>query len=203
MDDGRVAAELDLDDDAEKEGAEAVDADTDVDGNNAPVLSLSAMLAEASGSAGGSGGDGLGAENLLVGDSSQLVSLVKLVAASEGGLQMAGDGQGGGAQSAKEGGGDGDAAEGKGGAEGGSGGGGGGAGGGDGKGGKPAFSLLSFLSSEGQLLRWKSQGLPSDKLSSENGIVILNAPQPPLIIDPSSQATSWLKTYLQAQDVPL
>ena len=81
-------------------------------------------------------------------------------------------------------------------------GGGGGGAGGDGKG-KPAFSLLSFLSSEGQLLRWKSQGLPSDKLSSENGIVILNAPQPPLIIDPSSQATGWLKTYLQAQDVPL
>ena len=77
-----------------------------------------------------------------------------------------------------------------------------GGGGGDGKG-KPAFSLLSFLSSEGQLLRWKSQGLPSDKLSSENAIVILNAPQPPLIIDPSSQATGWLKTYLQAQEVPL
>ena len=79
---------------------------------------------------------------------------------------------------------------------GGGGGGAGRAGGGDGKG-KP-FSLLSFLSSEGQLLRWKSQGLPSDKLSSENAIVILNAPQPPLIIDPSSQATGWLKTYLQA-----
>ena len=74
--------------------------------------------------------------------------------------------------------------------------------GGDAKG-KPAFSLLSFLSSEGQLLRWKSQGLPADKLSSENAIVILNAPQPPLIIDPSSQATGWLKTYLEAQQAPL
>ena len=78
----------------------------------------------------------------------------------------------------------------------------GGGAGGDAKG-KPAFSLLSFLSSEGQLLRWKSQGLPADKLSSENAIVILNAPQPPLIIDPSSQATGWLKTYLEAQQVPL
>ena len=60
------------------------------------------------------------------------------------------------------------------------------------------FSLMTFLSSEGELLRWKSQGLPADKLSSENAIVILNAQQPPLIIDPSSQATEWLKTYLQA-----
>ena len=59
------------------------------------------------------------------------------------------------------------------------------------------FSLMGFLSSEGELLRWKSQGLPADKLSSENAITILNAPQPPLIIDPSSQATEWLKTYLQ------
>ena len=60
------------------------------------------------------------------------------------------------------------------------------------------FSLLTFLSSEGQMLRWKAQGLPTDKLSSENAIVILNAIQTPLIIDPSSQATEWLKSYLQA-----
>eukprot|EP00966_Prymnesium_polylepis_P185472 4299184-Prymnesium_polylepis.1 len=51
------------------------------------------------------------------------------------------------------------------------------------------FSLLHFLSSEGELLRWKSQGLPTDKLSSENAIVILKAHLTPLIIDPSSQAT--------------
>lgn len=60
------------------------------------------------------------------------------------------------------------------------------------------FSLLSFLSSEGQLLRWKAQGLPTDKLSSENAIVILKSEVNPLIIDPSSQATNWLKTNLQA-----
>jgi len=60
------------------------------------------------------------------------------------------------------------------------------------------FSLLHFLSSEGELLRWKSQGLPTDKLSSENAIVILKAHLTPLIIDPSSQATRWLKSNLQA-----
>mgnify|MGYP002009747212 CR=1 FL=1 len=76
-------------------------------------------------------------------------------------------------------------------------------GGGGGGGGRPAFSLTGFLSSEGQLLRWKSQGLPSDSLSSENALVILHAPQPPLIIDPSSQAASWLRTYLTAQELPL
>ena len=40
-----------------------------------------------------------------------------------------------------------------------------------------------FLSTEGELLRWKGQGLPTDKLSSENAIVILHAHSTPLIID--------------------
>ena len=60
------------------------------------------------------------------------------------------------------------------------------------------FSMQTFLSTEGELLRWKGQGLPTDKLSSENAIVILNAHYTPLIIDPSSQALEWLKTNLQA-----
>ena len=60
-----------------------------------------------------------------------------------------------------------------------------------------SFSMQTFLSTEGELLRWKGQGLPTDKLSSENAIVILNAHYTPLIIDPSSQATEWLKTKLQ------
>ena len=59
------------------------------------------------------------------------------------------------------------------------------------------FSMQSPVA-EGELLRWKGQGLPTDKLSSENAIVILNALNTPLIIDPSSQATEWLKTNLQA-----
>jgi len=60
------------------------------------------------------------------------------------------------------------------------------------------FSMQTFLSTEGELLRWKGQGLPTDKLSSENAIVILNAHYTPLIIDPSSQATEWLTSNLQA-----
>ena len=62
------------------------------------------------------------------------------------------------------------------------------------------FSVTRFLSSEGELLKWKAQGLPADKLSAENAIVILHAPRErtPLIIDPSSQATEWLKAKLAA-----
>lgn len=37
----------------------------------------------------------------------------------------------------------------------------------------PEFDLRSFLCSESEQLIWKSQGLPSDDLSMENALVIL------------------------------
>ncbi|KAJ1640034.1 dynein heavy chain and region D6 of dynein motor-domain-containing protein [Pavlovales sp. CCMP2436] len=59
------------------------------------------------------------------------------------------------------------------------------------------FSLQRFLSSEGQLLSWKAQGLPGDTLSMDNALVIEYSRCVPFIIDPSSQATSWLVKHLQ------
>jgi len=58
------------------------------------------------------------------------------------------------------------------------------------------FSIRSFLASEAQLLTFKKEGLPADNLSMENAIVILNAVRTPLIIDPATQATEWLKKSL-------
>lgn len=41
---------------------------------------------------------------------------------------------------------------------------------------------------QSELLGWRSEGLPTDSLSSQNAVVILNAaPMAPLIIDPSTQ----------------
>ncbi|KAI9209802.1 uncharacterized protein BJ171DRAFT_594818 [Polychytrium aggregatum] len=59
------------------------------------------------------------------------------------------------------------------------------------------FDIRPVLSTESQQLVWKSEGLPSDTLSIENAITILNGGVTPLIIDPSGQATIWLKTHLQ------
>merc|ERR1719446_1432638 len=59
------------------------------------------------------------------------------------------------------------------------------------------FSLTTFLSSEGELLKWKAEGLPADKLSSENAIVLRHTQMTALIIDPSSGAVEWLKTNLR------
>lgn len=48
------------------------------------------------------------------------------------------------------------------------------------------------------MLKWKTQGLPADTLSMENAIIIVEgANYAPLIIDPTTQATEWLKKYMK------
>ncbi|XP_073518216.1 cytoplasmic dynein 2 heavy chain 1 isoform X2 [Phyllobates terribilis] len=59
------------------------------------------------------------------------------------------------------------------------------------------FDLRRFLSTESEQLIWKSEGLPPDELSVENALVILQSQVCPFLIDPSSQATEWLKTHLK------
>ena len=62
------------------------------------------------------------------------------------------------------------------------------------------FDLKRFLSSEREMLQWRADGLPSDDLSLENAITMLKSITRPFIIDPSSQATEWLKTHLGKGD---
>ena len=59
------------------------------------------------------------------------------------------------------------------------------------------FNLRKFLSSESEQLVWKSEGLPSDDLSMENAMVILQSEQCPFLVDPSQRATEWLKIHLK------
>ena len=63
------------------------------------------------------------------------------------------------------------------------------------------FNFRSMLSSESELLVWKQWGLPSDKLSQENGIVVCNLgiEKVPFIIDPAEVSTAWLKKFLGGQ----
>jgi len=59
------------------------------------------------------------------------------------------------------------------------------------------FDLKRFMSTESEMLTWKANGLPGDDLSMENAVVLLNSKrQCPLIIDPGTQASSWLKKEL-------
>lgn len=49
------------------------------------------------------------------------------------------------------------------------------------------YDLCRFMSSESEMLKWKTEGLPGDVLSMQNAVVILNATLAPLVIDPSTQ----------------
>jgi dynein heavy chain 2 len=63
----------------------------------------------------------------------------------------------------------------------------------------PEFRFMLMMSSETERLEWKAQGLPGDDLSAENSIIITKSTLYPLIIDPSTQASKWLTSYLAAQ----
>ncbi|CAH1776602.1 unnamed protein product [Owenia fusiformis] len=66
------------------------------------------------------------------------------------------------------------------------------------------FDLRRFLSTESEQLMWKAEGLPSDNLSMENALVILQlndvaagSTLRPFLVDPSSRATDWLKAHMK------
>jgi len=61
------------------------------------------------------------------------------------------------------------------------------------------YHFRNFLSSEQQMLTWKKEGLPADSLSMENAIMIMNSIRAPLIIDPATQATDWIKANLKKE----
>lgn len=59
---------------------------------------------------------------------------------------------------------------------------------------KPSFKLEQFLTDDVEISRWASQGLPTDDLSVQNGILTKMASRWPLCIDPQMQAIKWIKT---------
>jgi dynein heavy chain 2 len=67
------------------------------------------------------------------------------------------------------------------------------------------FDMLRFLSSESQMLQWKSTGLPADQLSLENAVImeqIGNQGPVPFVIDPGLRATSWLQKHFITIEAP-
>nr|AML30863.1 axonemal inner arm dynein heavy chain 7 [Marsilea vestita] len=55
------------------------------------------------------------------------------------------------------------------------------------------FKLESLLTDEVEISRWVSEGLPSNELSIQNGILTTQASRFPLCIDPQMQAINWIK----------
>jgi len=55
------------------------------------------------------------------------------------------------------------------------------------------FRLEDILTTEVEMTQWASEGLPSDELSIQNGILTMRASRSPLCIDPQMQAVTWIK----------
>ncbi|KAK3269901.1 Dynein heavy chain cytoplasmic, partial [Cymbomonas tetramitiformis] len=55
------------------------------------------------------------------------------------------------------------------------------------------FKLETLLTNEVEMGRWASEGLPSDELSIQNGILTTRANRFPLCVDPQMQAVRWIK----------
>lgn len=52
---------------------------------------------------------------------------------------------------------------------------------------------LNILSTPSQQAKWASEGLPADRVSTENAAVIVSCSRYPLLIDPQLQGIKWIK----------
>ncbi|KAK3091630.1 hypothetical protein FSP39_021358 [Pinctada imbricata] len=53
---------------------------------------------------------------------------------------------------------------------------------------------LTLLTDDAQIATWNNEGLPSDRMSTENATILSNCERWPLMIDPQLQGLKWIKT---------
>ncbi|XP_076625371.1 dynein beta chain, ciliary [Colletes latitarsis] len=55
------------------------------------------------------------------------------------------------------------------------------------------LDVLTLLSDDALIAQWNNEGLPTDRMSSENASILMNSTRWPLIIDPQLQGSKWIK----------
>lgn len=60
------------------------------------------------------------------------------------------------------------------------------------------WDFVTYMGDPVEVLEWTFLGLPSDQFSKENSIIVRNTVRWPLMIDPQSQASTWIKNLLTA-----
>ena len=56
-----------------------------------------------------------------------------------------------------------------------------------------ALDVVSFMVDVGTIGDWNMEGLPTDNLSIQNGIMVTRSSRYPLLIDPQGQAIGWIR----------
>ena len=65
----------------------------------------------------------------------------------------------------------------------------------------PKLDVISFLTSDAEIGEWNLEGLPTDGLSIQNGILVPRSSRWPLLIDPQGQAHKWISSREAANDL--
>jgi len=55
------------------------------------------------------------------------------------------------------------------------------------------FSLTAILGDPVEIRQWQIAGLPKDRFSTDNAVIVANARRWPLLIDPQGQASKWVR----------
>ena len=55
------------------------------------------------------------------------------------------------------------------------------------------LDFMSLLTDEAVIANWNNEGLPSDRMSTENATILSNCQRWPLMVDPQLQGIKWIK----------
>ena len=57
----------------------------------------------------------------------------------------------------------------------------------------PTLDPLRMLMDDADVATWQNEGLPADRMSTENAAILLNCERWPLMVDPQLQGIKWIK----------